>query len=380
MAAEEARDDGESDEPVAVDAAELALAEDDGRQRVFPCHQCGADREWKPGSRSLACPYCGHAEELPQDERAIREFAFNDYLADSGKQRGLGDELARAVRCPGCAAEIDLAAEVAIRDCPFCGTMVEDAQAHAQRIRPEAVLPFAVERTQARIAFERWLRARWFAPSGLAKEAAVERFQGVYRSWWTFDSHTCSHWSGEAGHYYSVTRTRTVNGKTQTYQQRKVRWTRRSGVYEAFFDDVLTCGFRSGLEASGYDLSAALPYAPQALAGFVCERYSVDPQGGWSSARETIEADIRGECSRRLGGDTQRSLDVATAHQGITFKSLLLPVWHATYRHRGKTYRVAVNGQTGRVVAERPYSWLKIGLLVLALLALLFGAWVAFGR
>jgi len=174
-----------------------------------------------------------------------------------------------------------------------------------------------------------------------------------------------------------VTRT---DSKGNTRRVRKTRWRSRSGLYEAFFDDVLTKGFRTGLEAEGYRLADAVPYAPQALAGFVCERYAIEPQEAWSDARADIERDIRAECKRRLGGDTQRFLRVDTAHSGITFKSVLLPVWHATYRYRGTVYRVAVNGQSGRVTAERPYSWIKISLAVLGVLVVVGVIWFFVGR
>jgi len=50
----------------------------------------------------------------------------------------------------------------------------------------------------------------------------------------------------------------------------------------------------------------------------------------------------------------------------VTFKHVLLPVWLAAYKYRGETYRFVVNGRTGRVQGERPYSKGKIALAVLA--------------
>jgi hypothetical protein len=49
----------------------------------------------------------------------------------------------------------------------------------------------------------------------------------------------------------------------------------------------------------------------------------------------------------------------------LTFKHVLLPVWLAAYKYRGKTYRFVVNGQTGRVQGERPYSAFKITVAVI---------------
>jgi hypothetical protein len=41
-------------------------------------------------------------------------------------------------------------------------------------------------------------------------------------------------------------------------------------------------------------------------------------------------------------------------------------VWIACYLHAGKTYNILVNGRTGEVAGERPYSVPKIVAAVLA--------------
>ena len=48
------------------------------------------------------------------------------------------------------------------------------------------------------------------------------------------------------------------------------------------------------------------------------------------------------------------------------------------YRYRDKSYQVVVNASTGEVQGDRPYSWIKILLAVLAGLAVAgLGAWLA---
>jgi hypothetical protein len=39
-----------------------------------------------------------------------------------------------------------------------------------------------------------------------------------------------------------------------------------------------------------------------------------------------------------------------------------------TYVYRAKSYQVMVNGVTGTIAGSRPWSWIKVTLLVLALL------------
>ena len=41
-----------------------------------------------------------------------------------------------------------------------------------------------------------------------------------------------------------------------------------------------------------------------------------------------------------------------------------MPVWLAAYRYRGKSFRFVVNGRTGSVEGERPYSAVKIAIAV----------------
>jgi hypothetical protein len=72
-----------------------------------------------------------------------------------------------------------------------------------------------------------------------------------------------------------------------------------------------------------------------------------------------------------IGGDQQRITSMETKLSEVTFKHVLLPVWVAAYKYRGESFRFVVNGQTGRVQGERPYSAWKIAFAVLAALIVL---------
>ena len=80
-----------------------------------------------------------------------------------------------------------------------------------------------------------------------------------------------------------------------------------------------------------------------------------------------------------IGGDDQRVSDVDTDVDAVTFKHILLPVWVAAYKYRGRTFRFVVNGRTGRVQGERPYSAWKITFAVLVglIIALIAGYVIA---
>jgi len=73
---------------------------------------------------------------------------------------------------------------------------------------------------------------------------------------------------------------------------------------------------------------------------------------------------IRRDVKFDIGGDAQRIRDMDTDIGRLTFKHVLLPVWLAAYSYRGETYRFVVNGRTGRVQGERPWSAIKIAVAV----------------
>ena len=79
-----------------------------------------------------------------------------------------------------------------------------------------------------------------------------------------------------------------------------------------------------------------------------------------------------------IGGDEQMIESVATNYSGVTFKHLLLPVYAGAYRYNGKPYQIMVNGRTGEIQGERPYSFWKIALLVLSILIFVVILLIAF--
>ena len=86
-----------------------------------------------------------------------------------------------------------------------------------------------------------------------------------------------------------------------------------------------------------------------------------------------MDKTIRGDVARSIGGDRQRIHKLDTEHSATTFKHVLLPIWSAAFQFREETFRFVVNGRTGKIRGERPYSRFKIALAVVASLALVGG-------
>jgi LSD1 subclass zinc finger protein len=360
-------------------AAPGAAAEAEHR---WPCESCGADLRFAPGASELRCDHCGHVQAIPA-AAAPRHRGLNEIdLA-----RGLADDLApsemaevRATACPSCGAVVEFAGAAHAAECPFCATPVVTGTGSARRIKPQAVLPFVLTEAQARAAMTAWLGRLWFAPGGLVDYARKGRaLTGIYVPYWTFDADTRSRYRGQRGDAYYTTKTVTAmeNGKPvrRQVQERHIRWRNVSGWVSRRFDDVLVLaaaglpkGYTDAL--APWDLSALKPYAPEFLAGFAAEGYTVGLRDGHREARAVMAAVIRGDVRADIGGDEQRIDRIDTDWGAETFKHVLLPVWMAAYRYSGRSYRFIVNGQTGKVRGERPWSVWKIALAAVLALAL----------
>ena len=45
-----------------------------------------------------------------------------------------------------------------------------------------------------------------------------------------------------------------------------------------------------------------------------------------------------------------------------------MPVWLLTYTYGETVYQVVANGVTGQIAGDRPWSWIKIVLLIIAII------------
>ena len=348
-------------------------------QNQFPCAQCGANLKFEPGTDSLKCPYCGKDQKIPSVPVNIPELDFLAFLHELPPGDGVRESL--TVHCTTCGAETEMKPDVTASACPFCGCGIVATAASKKAIRPQGLLPFKVNKQQSADLFRKWVMSLWFAPSALNKQAQYAAIHGVYVPAWTYDAITDTRYVGERGDDYWEAETYTErdaqgNTVTQTRQVRKTRWWPVQGQVRNSFDDLLIMATRTLPRKyldrlQPWDLPALLPYADEYLSGFVAESYQVALGEGFEQAKGVMQPVIHATICRNIGGDHQRISMSNTDYHNITFKHLLLPLWISAYQFQGQAYRFVVNARTGQVQGERPWSWMKITGLVVAIVVLI---------
>ncbi|MFN7914103.1 MAG: hypothetical protein U0Q55_02100 [Vicinamibacterales bacterium] len=344
--------------------------------RKFDCPACGGEAQWNPAKHALICPYCGTESPAELEERdgatvVVEHDLVAALRAVPDSARGWQAEKV-SVQCQSCHAVSVFDPGKISQSCQFCGaTALVPYEQVKDAIRPESLLPMKVAEPQARDAIRTWYGQQWLAPNGFAGKATTDTVKGIYLPYWTFDAHVHARWTAESGEYYY-----TGSGKNR---KRHVRWTPAAGEITHFFDDDLVCastGVHTALlkKVEPFPTTDGLiPYDAGYLSGWTVERYQIDLVTSAQHSRTQMDETLRNMCADAVPGDTYRNLQVQANYSGQTFKHILVPVWLLSYVYRGTPFQVVINGVTGEVAGERPWSWIKIALLVLLALVIVVG-------
>lgn len=343
----------------------------------FTCSSCGAPLRFSPATGKLACAFCGSSTEIVPADSLIEEFDLHTALKTL--EHYAPKEISKEVTCQKCGSIFTLTPYSVGTRCPYCDTpAITD---FVNPITPEAILPFEITQKQAKTIFAQWIDSLWFAPTALKKLLDTDKkLTGYYLPYWTYDAATTTSYQGQRGDIYYVTvrQRRIINGREQLVevQEPRIRWTPAQGRVGRYFDDVtIEAGetlSRKILGAlGGWDTSRSQPFDPRYLSGFESEEYSIGLDNGFEMAQSKMHAIIRGDIHRDIGGDRQQIDHMQTRYANATFKNNLFPVWATHFQFKGKNYYYAINGQSGIITGERPYSYAKIVLLIGSILALL---------
>ncbi|MBC8086150.1 MAG: primosomal protein N' (replication factor Y) - superfamily II helicase [Phycisphaerae bacterium] len=358
----------------------------DPSARVFPCTNCGASLKFAPGVGKLTCATCGTQNDLPSFDPAAVASAHEelDYRAALALQKGNEQVIdAQIVDCPQCGAQTRFDPHVVASVCAFCASPMVSAKAHAGRqIQPRGIVPFTLEPSSAQELFRKWIQERWFAPNALKKTVSqAQGVRGVYLPCWTFDAATSSDYEGQRGMHRQVQDvTRDANGRQVVHTRTVTDWYPASGHVNVNFDDTLVLASASipdhlASVLKGWDIQKLAPFSDDFVAGFTVEAYQLALEPAFGQAQEVFNSGIEQGVRNDIGGNEQRISNVSTTYGHIAFKHILLPVWICSYKFAGKSWRVVVNGQTGAVKGDRPYSAWKIGFAALAAIAVVLAIW-----
>ena len=338
----------------------------------FQCPQCGGKTAYSILDGGLECSYCGFVQAAGSDLVGTRA-QESEFTLRTMEQSGRGwGAIRRELECQNCGVHVSIPSETLTHTCAFCGSnKVIQQTAEQQAIRPAFMIPFKLDRDQCHQIARAYLGDSWMIPPNLRGSAAIEGFNPVYLSYWTFDADLQAQWQAEVGHTVSE---QYYDHSDRTWKTRmKTEWRWEKGQVQLHSDDLLVPGTRrlSTLhldKISNFTLSQLTPYEPNFLAGFNAQAYEVTLEAAWEEARQRMRENARKECRGQASSSQIRNFSMNLDFSDELWRYILLPVYIAAYQFAGKTYQLLVNGQSGEISGQRPVDWKKVWLAMAALL------------
>jgi hypothetical protein len=162
----------------------------------------------------------------------------------------------------------------------------------------------------------------------------------------------------------------TDNDGNAIYETR-TNWYRVSGqVHNNFADlpvlanDGETLNRKRIKDLEPWPVEQARAYSGEFVAGHLCRTYDKDAEQALPEARHEMEQGVERTVRSDIGGDRQHIHQLRSSWNYLGFKHILLPLWLLTVMYSGKPFQVAINGLTGEVAGDRPWSKVKLAIAI----------------
>ena len=323
----------------------------------YKCPGCGAPLRYTTTGK-MCCQSCGNAYEVEAIERMLPDdekgFDWGDYKKQF-EQTAEKLENSAVYICRSCGAAIETDGTTAATRCPYCDNEVLATDRLSGGLRPNGVIPFAIDKKEAVRAVKAPFRRKRLLPRNFLAAHRLGKIQGVYVPLWLFgaDVHGEVDPDGTRVHTYSDSDYNYTETKHYLVQiEGDMRFSRIPVDGSEKMDNDLMDAIEP------FDYSALKPFDPAYLSGFLADRFDEDPDKSLPRASERMEQGVANALKTQAdAGYATLSLKRSRIRMKDTsVQYVMLPVYVLNLEYKGQKYRFAVNGQTGRVAGELPIS------------------------
>ena len=351
--------------------------------KELECPCCGGTLQFDSKSQEIICPYCDShfsVDSLKQYSDDLATDKEEDVSWDESTVQAYTSQEMKGMKvysCESCGGEIIVEETTTSTCCPYCGNNVLVSKQLSGDLRPNRVISFKNEKDDVVSNLKKFFKKKPLLPNSFSKENVIEEIKPLYVPYWVFDADV------EGKVRFKGETTRRWSDSSYNYKETKFYSLVRGG--HIGFDHIPVDGSRKlddklmeSIEPFNYD--EAVEFNAGYLAGFAADRYDVSKEETFGRATQrcregTIQAfrnDIRGYDNVSLE-DSNLQLSNTNAVYA------LYPVWILNTKWRDKTYRFAINGQTGKVAGDLPISPAKSALFWFIFFLVMAGICVGIG-
>ncbi|MDO5112571.1 MAG: TFIIB-type zinc ribbon-containing protein [Clostridia bacterium] len=332
---------------------------------VYKCPNCNAELTFDPAKGDFGCAYCdshftkAELEKLDTAQKAEQK-EQQDAAAQDKPSQGTEGEL-NTYSCPNCGAEIVADATTAATFCYYCHSPVILTGKLAGKYRPDAVIPFKVDRKRVEKELKDWCKKKRFLDKRFLSDAQTDKLTGVYFPFWLVDTKLHSDLTGTAEDAntwlvgdteytehkeYAVSRSADLDINNVTVKAlKKPEVNLLDGIYP-------------------YDTKDVQDFDMAYLSGFFAEKRDVEKESAAAEANATTEATAKEMMlSKTDCPGVLRNVNCQNTTLSQTWRYTLMPAWMMTYNYKGDMYYFAMNGQTGKIFGNVPVDKKKVNLM-----------------
>ena len=332
------------------------------------CSGCGDNMIFSPESQSLFCPSCKKTKEIVSNTNISK---YDVTSAENAADKNLvWMETSKSMQCPNCGARVVLSNYQTSSSCPYCDTSLIALTNEFNVKSPDAIIPFAISKQQAKLKFKEINKHRWFAPKQFKNSSNVDEIHAYYFPAYIFEGNCHSEYKGKL---YEEIEKEDRNGLKQTEK----KYFLISGNKDTYHSNV---EIAASTKISQYDLDGIHPYKldyakcynNDYVYGYELECSSTSLETATDLAKNCIEKDIKKQILEKYSYDGVEYLDVKTYYNSFKYSQYALPMYRINFTYKNNKYSNVMNGQTGKLTGKYPKSTAKISLFV-ALILLILG-------
>ena len=292
---------------------------------IIRCKSCGKNIQYDIALQKLHCGQCGS------------NFDPADYSDDSPTFD------ACTYTCQSCGAELISTEDTeATAFCSYCGSTSILTGRMEKIKKPDTILPFRITREKCREIYLNKTKETFMVPGWLRDEKCVNSFRAIYMPYWSYRIVASGHISKietsqkRDGDYIIET---TKDYRSDDIEKSVGTWSHDAS--KEFSDDISEL-----MDFTHVSENAFKPFHEGYLSGFYA-----DLADETARAHKDIAKD---ETRLRLGGRNFRGSIDLQEHR-LSY----MPVWFMSARNKNRITYAAIDGYSGRIIADFPISTWK---------------------
>lgn len=347
----------------------------------YKCPSCGAPLTFDSSVQNMLCDFCDtqiDVAELQKQQKTPSSDSAEACHQESHKDAfGTSDADFTHYRCQNCGAELLTDEHTAATFCNYCGSpaLLKDRISGVQT--PAQLIPFQINKETAAETYQKWCKKGPLTPKSFLQRSTIEKISGIYVPFWLFDYHADTTVNANCTRIRHERRGDTEYTHTDHYR-----------VHRDISNDYLKIPADASIKMPNHMMDCLEPYHYNDLcafdlpylSGYLSEKYSETSSQVAPRIETRVKQYIKEDAySTMQKYDTRQIVNERTSLQCKAAKYTMLPVWMLNCHYNGNDYLVAINGQTGKLVGDRPVAkercmfWWALWTLTAALICFLIG-------